>query len=191
MLFNDAARVSAEWTAAHPRRAPPHCAPGTAEGPAARHAGDRDLPRHAVRRGSLRLRRPRRVARGRGRVGQNLPVRPHARACDLCDGAGTRHGIRRRGGRAASAAGRPGADQRRDRSASRATATRARPMGFSMTSAARSGCAACRTTSQRRRPASFRRSCRSGSRCGSSAGSSYAGAAFRFSRSSRRRSSAA
>ena len=51
---------------------------GAAGGPDRRRRLDRDLPRDALRRGRLRLRRARRVARAR--VGQRprVPVRPHA-----------------------------------------------------------------------------------------------------------------
>ena len=57
-----------EWLAALP------------QGPSRRRRSDRDLPRHAVRRGRLRLRRSRRAARDAGLGAAGLPVRPHPRA---------------------------------------------------------------------------------------------------------------
>ena len=58
----------------------PRVAGGAAAGPGRRRRPRRDLPRRAVRRGRLHLRRPRRDARAARGARAALPLRPHARA---------------------------------------------------------------------------------------------------------------
>ena len=141
--------------------------PSCPKGPKLVSAGGRDLPRHAVRRGSLRVRRRRRRARDPGGVGADLPLRPHARAggVRLVGAARARAaGSRRRRDRAAGDG--VGADQRGvGRSAARwRLARRVRRAG----SRSPHDSPAPRHLRHRRahRPAFSRRDCRTGSRNG-------------------------
>ena len=78
--FNAVARNAIRWTYDNAEQGEPRLAGGPAGGPDDRRRHDRDLPRHAVRRRRLRVRRSRRAARHACGAAAALPVRPHARA---------------------------------------------------------------------------------------------------------------
>ena len=127
--FNQIAKYAAKWTS---RRSPTTTASTSAR---CRRAGDdrrprRDLPRRAVRRGPLHLRCRRRAAGAGYERAPAVPVRPHPPAGRVPDRRPARSTDSCRKGNAPLVA-RAREDLRYSikpgRSASRATATRARP----------------------------------------------------------------
>ena len=78
--FNHLARHAISWTATALTPDEPSLAGGHARRPRADRRGRGDLPRLAVRRGRVHLRRPRCAARRQRGDATGVPVRAHARA---------------------------------------------------------------------------------------------------------------
>ena len=159
--FNHLARHAISWTATELTPENRQWLAAMPAGPALDRRSRRDLPRLAVRRGRLHLRRPRRAPRRRLIAATGLPLRSHARAGDLQVRRRAhlaRAAARRRASSDAGAEGEVSDQLRSGRSAARRRSSRrVRAVRYRIADGDRAARGLRRR--QRRRPRSSRRAC--------------------------------